>query len=416
MADAPAATGVLAGFTVAITADRRRDELATLLERDGARVVLAPALRIVPLADDARLRSATRSLLVRPPDIVVANTGIGMRGWLDAADGWGLGDALRARLSAAYIVARGPKTREALRASGLEPAWLPESDRDAEVLDHLTGEAVPATRSRRRHSGARTRAASLRSAAVLASGSKSRGEARPSAPSPRTGPTGLSGRRVAVQLHGEPQEEFCGALVAAGAEVVEVPVYRWAPPVDPTPLQRLVDLITNRLVDAVTFTSAPAVGSLLRAAGPEVDLVLEALRGDVLAGCVGPVTAAPLRRRGVPVLAPTRARLGALAQALVAELPRRTQSLQVAGAELVLRGHAAVVDGVLKPLPPAQMAILRSLAASPGRVLPRSELLEALPRGADEHAVEMAVARLRAALGTRAVQTVVKRGYRLAVA
>jgi uroporphyrinogen-III synthase len=413
MADAPAATGVLAGFTVAITADRRRDELATLLERDGARVVLAPALRIVPLADDARLRSATRSLLVRPPDIVVANTGIGMRGWLDAADGWGLGDALRARLSAAYIVARGPKTREALLSSGLEPAWLPESDRNAEVLDHLTGEAVPATRSRRRHSGARTRAASLRSAAVLASGTASRGEARPAGPS---GPSGLSGRRVAVQLHGEPQEEFCGALVAAGAEVVEVPVYRWAPPVDPTPLQRLVDLITNRLVDAVTFTSAPAVGSLLRAAGSEVDLVLEALRGDVLAGCVGPVTAAPLRRRGVPVLAPARARLGALAQALVEELPRRTQSLQVAGAELVLRGHAAVVDGVLKPLPPAQMAILRSLAASPGRVLPRSELLEALPRGADEHAVEMAVARLRAALGGSSfIQTVVKRGYRLRV-
>ena len=37
-----------------------------------------------------------------------------------------------------------------------------------------------------------------------------------------------------------------------------------------------------------------------------------------------------------------------------------------------------------------------------------------LPRGADEHAVEMAVARLRAGLGTSGVvETVVKRGYRL---
>ena len=68
---------------------------------------------------------------------------------------------------------------------------------------------------------------------------------------------------------------------------------------------------------------------------------------------------------------------------------------------------------MLKPLPPAQ---LRSLAETPGKVLPRSELLEALPRGADEHAVEMAVARLRAALGRSAfIQTVVKRGYRLRV-
>jgi uroporphyrinogen-III synthase len=62
------------------------------------------------------------------------------------------------------------------------------------------------------------------------------------------------------------------------------------------------------------------------------------------------------------------------------------------------------------------MAVLRALAASPGRVLSRSALLHALPRGADEHAVEMAVARLRAALGGPTyVQTVVKRGYRLRV-
>jgi uroporphyrinogen-III synthase len=49
-------------------------------------------------------------------------------------------------------------------------------------------------------------------------------------------------------------------------------------------------------------------------------------------------------------------------------------------------------------------------------VLSRAALLRTLPRGADEHAVEMAVARLRAGLGTpRVVQTVVKRGYRLRV-
>ena len=297
-------------------------------------------------------------------------------------------------------------------ASGLTSAWSPDSDSNAEVLEHLTGEAATGARPRRRVNGARTRTGTPRSERLLTTGGTARSE--PTRGDPRS--SALAGRRVAVQLHGEPQEEFCGALVAAGAEVVEIPVYRWAPPVDPTPLQRLVDLITNRLVDAVTFTSAPAVGSLLRAAGSEIDLVLDALRGDVLAGCVGPVTAAPLRRRGIPVLAPARAQLGALAQALVEELPRRTRSLQVAGAELVLRGHAAVVDGVLKPLPPAQMAILRSLAASPGKVLPRSELLEALPRGADEHAVEMAVARLRAALGGSSfIQTVVKRGYRLRV-
>jgi uroporphyrinogen-III synthase len=379
--------GILAGFTVAVTADRRRDELATLLEQQGARVVLAPALRIVPLADDTRLRAATKALLDRPPDVVVANTAVGMRGWLEAAESWGLGDALRANLARAYLVARGPKARTALRAAGLREAWAPESESTSDVLDHLvTNHPVPSQRTRQTNG-------------------RTRGDTTP-----------LIGRRIAVQLHGEPQEEFCGALAAAGADVVEVPVYRFAPPIDPTPLHRLVDLITNRLVDAVTFTSAPAVASLLRAAGSASQAVLEALRGDVLAGCVGPVTAAPLRKFDVPVLAPQRARLGALAQALVDELPRRTRTLQVAGATLVLRGHAAVVDGLLRPLPPAQMAILRALAAAPGKVLPRSELLEALPRGADEHSVEMAVARLRAALGGSSfIQTVVKRGYRLRV-
>jgi len=49
--------------------------------------------------------------------------------------------------------------------------------------------------------------------------------------------------------------------------------------------------------------------------------------------------------------------------------------------------------------------------------VPRSELLAALPgRGNDEHAVETAIARLRTALGNpKLVQTVVKRGYRLAL-
>jgi uroporphyrinogen-III synthase len=58
------------------------------------------------------------------------------------------------------------------------------------------------------------------------------------------------------------------------------------------------------------------------------------------------------------------------------------------------------------------------LDVGPGRVLSRGELLQRAWRDepADEHAVEMTVARLRAALGPagKAIETVVKRGYRLA--
>jgi len=361
----PAAS--LSGFTVGVTADRRRDELAHLLESRGARVVIAPALRIVPIADDAELKAATRACLDTPPDIVLVNTGIGMRGWLEAAEGWGLAEPLRAVLAGAYLVARGPKARAAVRAAGLHDQWSPEGESYEEVADHL--------RSR-----------------------------------------GISGLTVAMQLHGESQPEYTEVLEQAGARVIEVPVYRWAAPTDPAPLHRLVDLITARLVDAVTFTAAPAVQALLRTAGPGADAVLEALRGDVLAACVGPVTAAPLRRHNVPVVTPTRARLSSLVRTIVDELPQRALSLEVAGHSLTLRGHAAIVDGELRPLAPAPMAVLRALAAVPGRVLSRAALLHALPRGADEHAVEMAVARLRAGLSAPGViQTVVKRGYRLPV-
>jgi uroporphyrinogen-III synthase len=226
---------------------------------------------------------------------------------------------------------------------------------------------------------------------------------------------GVAGKVVAMQLHGEREPERCAALEAAGAIVIEVPVYRWAPPTDPAPLLRLVDLVRRREVDAVAFTSAPAVEALLRAAGLARAEVLDVLRTDVLAACVGPVTAAPLVRLGVPVAAPDRARIGALVRTIEQELPGRAKVLHVAGHALALRGHGAVVNGEVRPLPPVPMAVLRALAEVPGRVVSRAALLAVLPRGADEHAAEMAVARLRSGLSAPGlVQTVAKRGYRLA--
>jgi uroporphyrinogen-III synthase len=363
----PGEDRALTGFTVAITADRRRDELAALLQRRGARTVSAPALRIVPIADDAELRARTADLVRRPPGIVFGSTGIGIRGWLEAAEGWGLAERLRAALGGGYLIARGAKARGAMRAAGLVEDWSPDSECCEEVLAHLLER-------------------------------------------------GVAGQRVAVQLHGDDQPEFVAALRAAGAEVVEVTVYRWAPPADTAPVHRLLDLIATRSVDAVAFTSAPAVKALLSAAGTRQEEVLAALRTGVLAACIGRVTAAPLLEHSVPVVAPQRARLGALARTLVDELPARAPTVCVNGHELVLRGHAVLLDGRLRPLAQSPMAVLRALVAAGGRVLSRGELLDALPRGSDEHAVEMAVARLRTGLGHGdCVRTVVKRGYRLAV-
>ncbi|MFF2977358.1 uroporphyrinogen-III synthase, partial [Streptomyces albidoflavus] len=107
----------LVGFTVGVTAERRAQELGALLGRRGAEVVYAPALRVVPLADDRELREATEELVARPPEIVVASTAVGFRGWVEAAEGWGVGGALREALGGARLLARGPKVTGAVRAA-----------------------------------------------------------------------------------------------------------------------------------------------------------------------------------------------------------------------------------------------------------------------------------------------------------
>lgn len=365
----------LRGFTVGITASRRADEFASLLTRRGASVVHAPAIRIVP-ADDGDLERATREIIDNPPDTVVVTTGIGFRGWMTDADGWGQAGGLAGALESSRLLARGPKAKGAIRAAGLEEEWSPESESFAEVLNHLLRE-------------------------------------------------GVEGRRIAVQLHGtgserEPVEDSCEILRRAGAQVVPVPVYRLTPHEDRAPMDRMIELVAKGGLDAVSFTSAPAAATLLARAEETgmLEMVLHSLRHRVLAACVGHAAAGPLRELGLPTSVPSNPRLGALARHIEEELPLRAKKIHAADHELSIRGGCVVVDGEVRQLPPAGMSLMRVLCAQPGRVVPRDELLAALPGGGgDTHAVEMAVARLRASLGApKAVQTVVKRGYRLALA
>lgn len=366
----------LTGFRIAVTSARRSEELAALLRRRGATVTTAAAITMVPLPDDDELRRHTEALIAAPPDVVIATTGIGLRGWIAAADGWGLAADLTEALSAARVVSRGPKATGALRAAGLPEEWSPESESSREVVRYLVE-------------------------------------------------AGIAGLRVAVQLHGatdewDPFPEFLDELRAAGAEVVPIRVYRWHPPPRDGAFDQMVLDLACRKFDAVSFTSAPAAASvLMRAAELGVqEQLLAALRTDVHAMCVGPVTARPLVHLGVPTSAPERMRLGALARHITDELPvLLSRSLRVAGHVMDIRGTCVVVDGAVKELSPAGMAIVRALALRPGTVVSRHDLLRALPGGGtDTHAVETAVLRLRTTLGDkRMVSTVVKRGYRLAV-
>jgi uroporphyrinogen-III synthase len=240
-------------------------------------VLYGPAIRIVPLADDTELRTATERCLAAPLDVVVATTGIGFRGWMDAAETWGLAGDFVAALGTAAILARGPKVRGAVRAAGLREVWSPQSESSAEVLDHLLANYD------------------------------------------------LKGRRIAVQLHGDPLAELVDTLRSSGADVIEVPVYRWVPPEDEHPLHRLIEATAAAALDCVTFTSAPAAVNFLTTT-EQLGLGAEvrgAFKEQVLCVAVGPVTAAPLVAAGVPVSQPERYRLGALVRTVVEQLPAR---------------------------------------------------------------------------------------------
>ncbi len=366
----------LTGYRIAVTSARRSEELCALLSRQGAEVCSAPAINMIALPDDDELHSNTEALITEPPDILVAHTGIGFRGWLAAAEGWGLVNQLLASLSSARIVSRGPKATGALRAAGLREEWSPESESSQEVLEYLLE-------------------------------------------------SGVSGMRIAVQLHGaadawDPFPEFLGGLRFGGAEVVPVRVYRWKPTSLGGTFDQLVTGIAGRQFDAVTFTSAPAAAAVLERSR-ELDIedqLLEALRTDVHAMCVGPVTAKPLIRKGVPTSSPERMRLGALARHIAEELPLLGScTVEAAGHAVDIRGTCVLVDGSIKVLSPSGMAILRALAKRPGDVVARNDLLRALPGNSnDPHAVDTAVLRLRTALDDKnIIATVVKRGYRLAI-
>jgi uroporphyrinogen-III synthase len=363
----------LVGCVVAITSDRRREELGAMLRRRGAEVMMAPTMRIIPLGDDRVLRAATEECLREPLDYAVATTGIGWRAWISTAEGWGLADPLAAALAGATLAARGPKATGAIRQCGMRETYSPPSESSTELLAWLLARD-------------------------------------------------LTGARVAVQLHGSADTAFLDALRGAGADVVPVPVYQWGAPQDTAAVGRLVEAVVRRQVHAVAFTSAPGAAAFLAAAENDGSLnrVVDAMQADVLAACIGPVCAAPLEPHGITSVWPERGRLGSLARVITQELPPRVRRrLNTPGRDIVVQGNAVLIDGKPVPLSPLPAGVLRELARQPGRVLSRAELLRRVWTGMrrDEHAVEATVARLRTSLGEHAdvVATVTKRGYRLAV-
>jgi uroporphyrinogen-III synthase len=352
----------LRGFTIGITGDRRAQEQAEMLARRGARVVHGPTMSTTMLGDLDATIAATEAVIAGCADIVVLTTGIGVRSWFAAAESAGRDEELRESIARAPIVARGPKAEQAALAAGLTVSWRAASETSDEIVQRLAAD-------------------------------------------------GLAGKRVVVQRDG-------GAALLAehlaergAAEVVDVPVYRWTLPDDHGPARRLLDAVVRRQVDAVTFTCQYAVHNAFELAADEGELA-GAFASEVLAVAVGPVTAAALRSRGVAgVIEPPRSRIGSMVRALTAALVERRMLLTHGGHEVWWQGDTLAFDnGQAVELTSGERRLLEVLLDRAPAVVPRSQLVDA---GANGHAAEAAVARLRAKLGPlgHGIRTVRRRGY-----
>ncbi|QSB13719.1 winged helix-turn-helix domain-containing protein [Natronosporangium hydrolyticum] len=368
-------SAALAGYTVAIASDRRRHGVAALLESVGARTVGVQAARSVAKPDPAQLRAATERCLAAPCQEVVISTALGLRAWLTAARRWGVRDELVARFAGARLLARDAAAADGLRALGFREIFSTEGESTEELLRFLAAQS-------------------------------------------------LHGQRVVVQTDRQSLTEATAVLAGRGAEVVDVPTYTATGPAETFSVRRLLDLVARRQVEALALVGGQAADQLRSQAVREGRLaeLTEALREEVICVALGPDSAAPLAT-AQPALAaaPYPAEL---AEALLARLPSRALRVASARHQLELRGHAVVLDGSLIPVQAGPLAVLRALAQHPGEVLSAADIRAALPQPSDvdDHAVEMAISRLRQALRTAAphpaadlVQTIVKHGYRLAL-
>ncbi|MHB8464021.1 MAG: uroporphyrinogen-III synthase [Acidimicrobiales bacterium] len=361
----------LEGYVVGVTADRRWAEQAELLERRGAVVMHAPTISTEYLGSDDALRAATDEVIARPPDYLVATTGIGVRAWFEAAQTWGRAADLLEALSPTRIIARGPKASAAVQVAGLTVWASPDTERLDDALRLLGKET-------------------------------------------------LSGTVVAFQHYGERDERARAMVTDAGGRVLDVPVYRYRRPPDEDQALELVDAVRARSVDAVTFTSAPAVRNLVDAAarqGSDAELLAACNDGSVVVACIGPICAAAAQSVGIRApVAPRHGRLGLLVRALTDVLQTRRRVFRCGPADVVLQGRAVSVDDERVDLSARERAVLDVLLQRPGAVLAKPAILRAL--GSDPtaiHALETTVARLRGHLGPAgpAVRAARGRGYSL---
>ena len=261
-------TQSLKGLQVISFESRLRDETAELLEKHGARVIAAPALRDVPLSEIPEAKAFAEAVCEGAIDVLVLLTGVGASLLLKAACNYRPRAELVLALSKLTLVCRGPKPSSALKPFGLRPTIsVPEPNTWREILRKLDAEWP------------------------------------------------VAGRRVWIQEYGTRNLELIHALSTRGAEVRSLHVYSWALPEDTAPLKAAVLKIVRVQAHVAIFTAALQIEHVLSVA-QEIGMgaaVRRALRSDVVVASVGPVTSEALERHGIATdISPGHPKLGHL--------------------------------------------------------------------------------------------------------
>ncbi|MFI5309551.1 MAG: uroporphyrinogen-III synthase [Polyangiales bacterium] len=250
---------------------RNAAEMARLLERHGLCPISAPALREVPLEDQAAAFEFGEALMRGECDLLLLLTGVGTRALFSAlCTRWPEAHVLAA-LSRVALACRGPKPVAVLKPLGLRPAVIahePNTWRDL----------VEALR-----------------------------------------PLELARKRVWVQEYGRPNPELVEALRGRGAEVRSAAVYAWRLPEDVEPLRSAIARLCDGDADAIAFTSARQIDHLLEVASTmgARDTLLSALRTRVVVASIGPVTSEALVEHGLRAdIEPEHPKMGHLVKAL----------------------------------------------------------------------------------------------------
>jgi uroporphyrinogen-III synthase len=243
----------LAGQTIALAEGRQLEELAQMLEKEGATALRCPLVSILDAPDPAPVVAWLSELVAGRFDDVILLTGEGLRRLLGFAEREGLHEAAVQALGRTHTVTRGPKLVRALREVGLAPT---------EVAGAPTTEGVIAT----------LRARDLR------------------------------GRTVGVQLYSESNPPLTAFLESAGAAVRTVLPYVYAPRADADRVADLIGRLARGEVHVLVFTSSPQVDRLYEvAAEQKLEDTLRQGLGRTRVAAVGPIVADSLRQRGAPV-------------------------------------------------------------------------------------------------------------------